>query len=328
MRPHRSTEAHQTSDFAELVCSNSLKSESENSMPPGCSSRRCAGAGSILLAEADATAVPAGHALAVDRELFSARVAAERTSASEPRITVHREEVTQPHEESSIPIPSQSSPPARSPARHLLPSYSALPAHRALSLLRLHLAHRRRHHHRYGQGLLRRPLRQRHSRLHQLPVRPEEEYEVFLDRTRLPPNTSKPKTGKNCPVDYVIPSHGEPKLSILRRLSPHRRDRPPRPRHPPLRSHEARRPYRPEDRPLALRRRAASSGEPPRRQLQPRRIPEPPQVRGADMPASFASSPGSNARPSCATARSTATPTSTHPACLRRRSSSRPTQAS
>jgi hypothetical protein len=61
MRPTRSTEAHQTSDFAELVCSNSLKSESENSAP-WLLKQEMRRAGSILLAEADATAVPAGHA--------------------------------------------------------------------------------------------------------------------------------------------------------------------------------------------------------------------------------------------------------------------------
>ena len=66
MRPTRSTEAHQTSDFAELVCSNSLKSESENTAP-WLLKQEMRRAGSILLAEADATAVPAGHALAVDR---------------------------------------------------------------------------------------------------------------------------------------------------------------------------------------------------------------------------------------------------------------------
>jgi methylenetetrahydrofolate--tRNA-(uracil-5-)-methyltransferase len=49
-------------------------------------------AGSVLLAEADASAVPAGHALAVDRVEFSRRVAAR--IAAEPRITIHREEVT------------------------------------------------------------------------------------------------------------------------------------------------------------------------------------------------------------------------------------------
>ncbi|HUZ96820.1 MAG TPA: methylenetetrahydrofolate--tRNA-(uracil(54)-C(5))-methyltransferase (FADH(2)-oxidizing) TrmFO [Edaphobacter sp.] len=91
MRPTRSTEAHQTSDFAELVCSNSLKSESENTAP-WLLKQEMRRAGSILLAEADASAVPAGHALAVDRVEFSKRVA-ERIAA-EPRITVHREEVT------------------------------------------------------------------------------------------------------------------------------------------------------------------------------------------------------------------------------------------
>jgi methylenetetrahydrofolate--tRNA-(uracil-5-)-methyltransferase len=91
MRPHRSTEAHQTADFAELVCSNSLKSESENTAP-WLLKQEMRRAGSPLLAEADASAVPAGHALAVDRTEFSRRVAAR--IAAEPRITIHREEVT------------------------------------------------------------------------------------------------------------------------------------------------------------------------------------------------------------------------------------------
>ena len=91
MRPQRSTEAHQTADFAELVCSNSLKSESEFSAP-WLLKQEMRQAGSFLLLDADATAVPAGHALAVDRAEFSRRVA-ERIAA-EPRITVHREEVT------------------------------------------------------------------------------------------------------------------------------------------------------------------------------------------------------------------------------------------
>jgi methylenetetrahydrofolate--tRNA-(uracil-5-)-methyltransferase len=90
MRPHRSTEAHQTADFAELVCSNSLKSESENSAP-WLLKQEMRAAGSFLLADADATAVPAGHALAVDRVAFSARVA-DRLEAH-PNISIHREEV-------------------------------------------------------------------------------------------------------------------------------------------------------------------------------------------------------------------------------------------
>jgi methylenetetrahydrofolate--tRNA-(uracil-5-)-methyltransferase len=87
----RSTPAHQTDDFAELVCSNSLKSESENSAP-WLLKQEMRRAGSALLACADASAVPAGHALAVDRVEFSRLVA--RAIEQESRITVHREEVS------------------------------------------------------------------------------------------------------------------------------------------------------------------------------------------------------------------------------------------
>ncbi|HWZ00177.1 MAG TPA: methylenetetrahydrofolate--tRNA-(uracil(54)-C(5))-methyltransferase (FADH(2)-oxidizing) TrmFO [Edaphobacter sp.] len=113
MRPTRSTEAHQTSDFAELVCSNSLKSESENTAP-WLLKQEMRRAGSILLAEADATAVPAGHALAVDRVEFSKRVAAR--IAAEPRITVHREEVTRLSESDPDTLTILASGPLTSPA--------------------------------------------------------------------------------------------------------------------------------------------------------------------------------------------------------------------
>jgi methylenetetrahydrofolate--tRNA-(uracil-5-)-methyltransferase len=113
MRPHRSTEAHQTADFAELVCSNSLKSESENTAP-WLLKQEMRRAGSILLAEADASAVPAGHALAVDRVEFSRRVAAR--IQSEPRITVHREEVTTLHEHGAGTITVLATGPLTSPA--------------------------------------------------------------------------------------------------------------------------------------------------------------------------------------------------------------------
>jgi methylenetetrahydrofolate--tRNA-(uracil-5-)-methyltransferase len=91
MRPLRSTEAHQTADFAELVCSNSLKSESENTAP-WLLKQEMRRANSFLLAAADASAVPAGHALAVDRIEFSRRVA--DLIAQRSRIEVRREEVT------------------------------------------------------------------------------------------------------------------------------------------------------------------------------------------------------------------------------------------
>ena len=98
MRPVRSTEAHQTADFAELVCSNSLKSESENTAP-WLLKQEMRRAGSSLLQAADASAVPAGHALAVDRTEFSRRVA--ELIEQHPRITIKREEVTRLDENSA-----------------------------------------------------------------------------------------------------------------------------------------------------------------------------------------------------------------------------------
>jgi methylenetetrahydrofolate--tRNA-(uracil-5-)-methyltransferase len=91
MRPVRMTPAHETGDFGELVCSNSLKSESENTAP-WLLKQEMRRAGSALLQQADLSAVPAGHALAVDRVEFSRRIA--EAIDAEPRITVHREEVT------------------------------------------------------------------------------------------------------------------------------------------------------------------------------------------------------------------------------------------
>jgi methylenetetrahydrofolate--tRNA-(uracil-5-)-methyltransferase len=84
------TPAHQTTEFGELVCSNSLKSESPNTAP-WLLKQEMRRAGSRLLALADRTAVPAGHALAVDRVEFSRLIA--EAIASEPRITVVRDEV-------------------------------------------------------------------------------------------------------------------------------------------------------------------------------------------------------------------------------------------
>ena len=92
MRPVRSTPAHQTADFAELVCSNSLKSESENTAPWLLKEemRRTV---SLLIEIARECAVPAGHALAVDRAVFSAKVT--EVISREPLIHILREEVTE-----------------------------------------------------------------------------------------------------------------------------------------------------------------------------------------------------------------------------------------
>src|SRR5579862_1248675 len=101
MRPLRSTPAHQTSDFAELVCSNSLKSDSENTAP-WLLKEEMRRAGSLLLEIARECAVPAGHALAVDRVTFAARVT--DAISREPRIRVRREEVTAIDEADGVTI--------------------------------------------------------------------------------------------------------------------------------------------------------------------------------------------------------------------------------
>jgi methylenetetrahydrofolate--tRNA-(uracil-5-)-methyltransferase len=88
----RLTPAHQTTEFGELVCSNSLKSESPNTAP-WLLKQEMRRAGSALMRLADESAVPAGHALAVDRVEFSRRVS--EAIKAEPRIRVFREEVTQ-----------------------------------------------------------------------------------------------------------------------------------------------------------------------------------------------------------------------------------------
>src|SRR5271170_4600316 len=89
MRPLRSTAAHQTGDFAELVCSNSLKSDTENTAP-WLLKQEMRRAGSLLITIARECAVPAGHALAVDRTTFAAHVT--EAISCEPLITICREE--------------------------------------------------------------------------------------------------------------------------------------------------------------------------------------------------------------------------------------------
>ena len=90
MRPQVMTPAHVSGDLAELVCSNSLGSNLED-RAPGLLKAELRRLNSLILACADATAIPAGGALAVGREAF-ARLVTERV-ASHPRITVVREEV-------------------------------------------------------------------------------------------------------------------------------------------------------------------------------------------------------------------------------------------
>lgn len=101
MRPVRSTPAHQTENFAELVCSNSLKSDSENTAP-WLLKEEMRRAGSLLMEIARECAVPAGHALAVDRITFAARVT--EAISRESRIRVRREEVVRVDEGDGLTI--------------------------------------------------------------------------------------------------------------------------------------------------------------------------------------------------------------------------------
>jgi methylenetetrahydrofolate--tRNA-(uracil-5-)-methyltransferase len=101
MRPLRPTPAHQTAEFAELVCSNSLKSTTENTAP-WLLKEEMRRSGSRLLEIAYETAVPAGHALAVDRAMFAQRVTEAITA--EPLINVRREEVVTVNESDDITI--------------------------------------------------------------------------------------------------------------------------------------------------------------------------------------------------------------------------------
>src|SRR3954471_19286860 len=91
MRPVRGTDAHQTDGLAELVCSNSFRSDDKDQNAVGLlheEMRRC---GSLIMRCADAHALPAGGALAVDRDGFSAAVTA--AIEGHANITVDRAEV-------------------------------------------------------------------------------------------------------------------------------------------------------------------------------------------------------------------------------------------
>lgn len=94
MRPVRSTAAHKTADLAELVCSNSFRSDDAESSAIGLLHAEMRRLGSLVMRAADANQVPAGGALAVDRDGFAAAVTA--TLGHHPLITIAREEIALP----------------------------------------------------------------------------------------------------------------------------------------------------------------------------------------------------------------------------------------
>ena len=91
MRPHRATDAHLTDGLAELVCSNSFRSDDAEGSAIGLLHEEMRRAGSLILGAGDANRVPAGGALAVDRDGFSQAV--EAALEAEPLVTVERQEI-------------------------------------------------------------------------------------------------------------------------------------------------------------------------------------------------------------------------------------------
>jgi methylenetetrahydrofolate--tRNA-(uracil-5-)-methyltransferase len=94
MRPDRGTPAHKTDGLAELVCSNSFRSDDAQHNAVGLLHEEMRRLGSLIMRSGDANQVPAGGALAVDRDGFSDAVT--RALASHPLITIERSEVTLP----------------------------------------------------------------------------------------------------------------------------------------------------------------------------------------------------------------------------------------
>ncbi len=92
MRPHKGTEAHKTDALAELVCSNSLRSDDADTNAVGLLHAELRDLSSLIMAMADAHKVPAGGALAVDREGFAKAVTA--ALENHPLVTLERREIT------------------------------------------------------------------------------------------------------------------------------------------------------------------------------------------------------------------------------------------
>src|SRR5215475_3786593 len=92
MRPERMTEAHNTDGLAELVCSNSFRSDDCGTNAVGLLHEEMRRLGSLVMRAADAHQVPAGGALAVDREGFSAAITA--ALATHPLVEIERAEIT------------------------------------------------------------------------------------------------------------------------------------------------------------------------------------------------------------------------------------------
>ena len=180
MRPLRGTEAHRTERLAELVCSNSFRSDDAQNNAVGVIHREMRALGSLIMRAADAHQVPAGGALAVDRDGFSAAV--EAAIASKPAHSRRARRNRRPaagrlgqchHRHRAADLAGARRGDPRPDRRG------------GAGVLRRHRADRASRFHRHVDGLAPVALRQgrprRHGRrLHQLPDEPRQ-YEAFVD---------------------------------------------------------------------------------------------------------------------------------------------------
>ena len=171
MRPVRSTEAHRTEGLAELVCSNSLRSDDRENNAVGLLHEEMRRLNSLVMRAADLNQVPAGGALAVDRDGFSAAITQALTA--HPLIEIVREEIALPPPDWDSVIVATG--PLTSPA--LAEAIGSGHRRRCARLLRRHRADRAPRLHRHGGGLVPVALRQGRPRrlrrrLHQLPDGP------------------------------------------------------------------------------------------------------------------------------------------------------------
>ncbi len=164
MRPSTRTPVHKTSLFAELVCSNSLRSDSLTNAH-GLLKEEMRRLGSLTIEAALESRVPAGQALAVDREAFSRRVT-ERVREA-PGVTVVEEEVTEIPNEGIVILAT-----GPSDLRAALRFHPRVHRQRLPLLLRRGEPGGRSRERRLREGVSRVPLRQGRRRLHQLSSEP------------------------------------------------------------------------------------------------------------------------------------------------------------
>ena len=169
MRPDRGTEAHKTDGLAELVCSNSFRSDDAATNAVGLLHEEMRRAGSLIMSAGDAHKLPAGGALAVDRDHFSAHVT--RALDEHPLVTIERGEIAglpPPDWDNVIVATGPLTSPALSAAIQQLTGETELAFFDAIAPI-VHLEFDRRDHHLAPVALRQGRPRRHRRRLHQLP---------------------------------------------------------------------------------------------------------------------------------------------------------------